>query len=84
MSEDGISIMCYVRYKGMDIVDRFRDESDATMIPMSWMRTHCCKTLLTFLFELTLSCFSSFFVLPKPQHTEAELVGVDDALPMLE
>ena len=66
MGEDEISITCYVCYKGMDIVDKFCDKNDATMIPMSWMRTHWCKTLLTFLFKLTSSCFSSFFVLSEP------------------
>ena len=66
MSKDGIPITCYVCYTGKDIVDNFCDVNDATMIPMSWMRSHCCKTLLTFLLKLTWSCFSSFFVLSEP------------------
>ena len=73
MRKDEISITCYVYYLGMDIVDNFCDKNDATMIPMSWMRTHCCKTLLTFLFKLTSSCFSSLFVLPEPQQISTHL-----------
>ena len=74
MSENGISITCYVRYTEMNTVDNFRDESNSTMISMRWMRTHCCKTLLTFLLKLTSSCFSSFFVLSEPQQLDGMLV----------
>jgi len=65
---------CNVLYLGMIIVDKFCDNDDATMIRMNWMGTQHCKTLLTFLFKLTLSCcFLKFLcVAQNPTYSSGE------------
>ena len=70
--------MCNVLHSGMDIDDKFCDDDDVSMIQKMWMGTQRCKTVLTFLFKLTSSCFLKFLcVAQNPTFKKKSFIASD-------